>query len=56
MWVETPDDWIKHIRYCVKNPNFVKDMGHKMSEWVKEEYDLLKWNNVRKEVFKNLVK
>jgi processive 1,2-diacylglycerol beta-glucosyltransferase len=56
MWVETPDDWIKHIRYCVKNPNFVKDMGQKMSEWVKEEYDLLKWNNVRKEVFKNLLK
>ena len=56
MWVETPDDWVKHIRYCVKNPNFVKDMGQKMSEWVRKDYDLYKWSEVRKQVFKSVLK
>lgn len=56
MWVENQDDWIKHIRYCIKNPNFVKDMGQKMSEWVRKDFDLLKWNETRKQVIKSLVK
>jgi len=56
MWVETPDDWIKHIKYCIKNPNFVKEMGEKMSTWAREEYDLIKWNQTRKELFKSLMK
>ena len=55
MWVETPDDWIKHIRYCVKNPDFVKDQGLALSEWVKEEFDLLKWNVSRKQILKTLL-
>ena len=56
MWVDTPDDWIKHIRYCIKNPEFVKEQGQALSEWVKEEFDLLKWNETRKQVLKNLIK
>lgn len=56
MWVETPDDWIKHIKYCIKNPQFVKDQGAALAEWVKNDYDLLKWNVVRKQVLENLVK
>jgi glycosyltransferase involved in cell wall biosynthesis len=56
MWVDTPDDWVKHIRYCIKNPEFVKDQGAALAEWVKESYDLLKWNELRKQVLKSLVK
>ena len=56
MWVETPDDWIKHIKYCIKNPEHVKEMGQKLNKWVKEEYDLINWNRVRKQVIKSLLK
>jgi len=56
MWIETSNDWIKHIKYCIKNPEYVKDMGAKLSEWVREDYDLIKWNKTRKELFKSLIK
>lgn len=56
MWVEKPDQWIEWFKYCIKNPNYVKDQGAKLHEWMKEEYDLIKWNQVRKELFKSLMK
>lgn len=56
MWVESPNQWIEHIRYCIKNPEYVKDMGQKLHEWVIKEYDLLEWNKVRYELFKSLLK
>jgi glycosyltransferase involved in cell wall biosynthesis len=56
MWIDKPDDWIKHIKYCIKNPEYVKDMGEKMSGWVRDEYDLIKWNKTRQELFKSLIK
>lgn len=55
MWVNHPDDWIKYFRYCIKNPNFVKEQGHRLHEWVKDEYDLIKWNETRKQLFKSLM-
>jgi glycosyltransferase involved in cell wall biosynthesis len=56
MWVERPDDWLTHIKYCIKNPNYVKDMGEKLSTWVKESYDLLIWNETRKQLFKSILR
>lgn len=55
MWVENPGQWLEWFKYCVKNPEFVKDQGAKLNNWVKEEYDLLKWNETRKQVFKSLL-
>lgn len=54
--VHHQDDWIKHIRYCIKNPNFVEDQGQRLFEWVSESHDLIKWNIVRQQVFESLVK
>ena len=56
MWVEHPDDWLKYFRHCIKNPNYVKEQGQKLQDWMKEEYDLLKWNETRKQLFKSLIK
>jgi len=56
MWVERPDDWIDYVKYCLKNPGYVKEQGAKLAEWVWEEYDLIKWNEVRKQLINTLVK
>lgn len=56
MWIDKPDQWIEHIKYCIKNPNYVKDQGAKLQSWIKNEYDLLTWNQTRKELFKSLMK
>jgi hypothetical protein len=56
MYVETQDDWLKHIRFAVKNPDWLKDQGERLYEWTKEEYELTKWNITRRQVFESLVK
>lgn len=56
MWVEKPDDWLTHIRYCIKNPGFVKESGIHLANVVREKYNLLQWNEVRLELFKKLMK
>jgi len=56
MFVKTPDDWIKTMKFCVKNPNFVTDQGEKLYELTSDIYDLIKWNVTRKQVFESLVK
>jgi glycosyltransferase involved in cell wall biosynthesis len=55
MWVDNNDQWLEWFKYCIKNPNYVKEQGAKLNAWVSEEYDLLKWNQVRKELFKSLI-
>ncbi len=55
MWVENADDWIPYIKKCIREPNWVKDMGHTSAKWIKEMYDLKVWNETRKQVFANLV-
>jgi len=55
MLVNTPDDWIKYIKYCIKNPNFVTDAGEKLLNWTSDNYNLIKWNETRKQLFKSLI-
>jgi len=55
MFVEKPDDWIAYIRKCIKEPNFVQDMGYKLSDWIREEYSLITWNETRKQLYKSLM-
>lgn len=56
MWVERQDQWIEWFKYCIKNPNYVQDQGASLAAHVREEYDLLKWNETRMQVFKSLMK
>lgn len=56
MLVNTSDDWIKYIKYCIQNPNAVLDAGEKLFAWTSDKYDLFKWNDTRKQLFKTLVK
>lgn len=55
MWVEKPDDWMTHIKWCIKNPQKVKDMGKELGVYCREHYDLLKWNEVRYNVINSLL-
>lgn len=54
MLVRTQDDWIKYIKYCIKNPNFVQDQGQRLYDWTSDQFNLSKWNNVRKQLFTSL--
>jgi glycosyltransferase involved in cell wall biosynthesis len=55
MFVEKADDWIAYIRKCIKEPNFVQDMGYKLSDWVREDYSLTTWNETRKQLYSSLI-
>lgn len=55
MYVEHQDDWIKYIRKSIKESQWVKDMGELMANWVWEEYSLSRWNEVRKQLYSNLM-
>ena len=55
MWVEHADDWLTHIKWCIKNPIAVIDMGKQLMEYCKEYYDLITWNRTRKEVIESLI-
>lgn len=54
MWVEKSDDWIRHIKWCIKNPDKVKEMGKQLSEYCKDKYDLVKLNEVRYNILSTL--
>lgn len=54
LWVEYPDDWLKHIKWCIKNKAKLKDMGNQLMEYCKEHYDLLVWNETRKAIIDKL--
>lgn len=47
LWVYKPSDWLKHIRFCIKNPGWVKKAGLELREFVKEHYDLDEINQTR---------
>lgn len=55
MWVENQDQWIEYVRWCIRNPDKVKEMGEQLYNWVSEEHNLTLWNNTRKELFKSLI-
>ena len=53
MWVNS-NNWLDHIRFSIKNPQAVKDMGEQLAERVWKEYSLESWNIVRKQVLESL--
>ena len=49
-------DWSKYIKKLVNNPNMIKDMGERLYETVKDDYDLKNVTKNRAEWYKTLVK
>ena len=48
-------DWAKYIEKLQKNPNWVKDLGERLYETVKDKYDLRVVTKQRAEFYKSLV-
>ena len=48
-------DWSKYIKKLVNNPNLITDMGERLYETVKDEYDLRNVTKTRAEWYKTLV-
>jgi glycosyltransferase involved in cell wall biosynthesis len=48
--------WTGKINYCIKNPNFVRDIGEQLYNDVKDKYNLEKVTKKRFEIYKNLIK
>ena len=53
LWVEN-NNWLDHIRWCVKHPVQIKELGKQLGQYCREHYDLIKWNNIRYNVLKSL--
>ena len=49
LWVESPAQWLEHIKRCLKNPVQLIDMGKQLSEYCKKNYILQDWNKIRKD-------
>lgn len=54
MYLEGKDDLLYYIKKCVKEPEWRKEMGKKLAEWVSDEYDLDKWNLTRIQAMESL--
>jgi glycosyltransferase involved in cell wall biosynthesis len=48
--------WAKYLEKLIKNPNLVKDMGERLYETVKDQYDLNNVTKERAEFYKSLIK
>lgn len=55
MWAEESSDWLRYIRQCIKNPNWVTDQGKQLHEYMKERYSLDKINQQRYEILHSIV-
>ncbi len=48
-------DWAKYIKLLSNNPNFVKDLGERLYETVKDKYDLNNVTKDRAEFYKSII-
>lgn len=54
MSVSKPGEWLEHIRYCIKNPQYVKEQGELLYEWASKEFSLIDINKKRLQIFRSL--
>ncbi len=54
MWAEN-NNWIDHIRYCIKNPLWVKEQGELLADRIWKDYNLLTINDIRKQLLNRSV-
>lgn len=55
LWVDSQKDWFIHLNNLILNPDLRKKLGNELYEWAKEKYDLVKINERRAGIFKNLI-
>ena len=51
LWVNSQQDWFKHLNFLINDKQAREEMGNKLYEWAKEKYSLEKINTRRREVF-----
>lgn len=56
MFAKNAREWVYYLQYCVKNPNFVRERGKELGEYVRANYYLTKINEYRKQLFEHLIK
>lgn len=55
MWVERGDDWLRYIRFCIKNPNWTREQGRLLYNYIKTKYPFDEINKQRYEILRSLV-
>jgi glycosyltransferase involved in cell wall biosynthesis len=53
--VNNQSDWFTNIKKVVKDAIYRKEMGIANCEWCRENFNLIKVNNLRKQVFESLI-
>lgn len=54
--VKNHSDWSKYIKKLVDNPDMIKELGQRLYDTVKDEYDLNKVSDKRADFYKSLIK
>ena len=49
LWVNKPSDWIKHIKFITKNPDWIKPAGEALHKYISIRYDIRYWAKMRLE-------
>jgi len=50
------EDWIKNIKFCIKNPKAIQEMGKELAQEMKKRYDINPWAEQRYQLFIHLLK
>jgi hypothetical protein len=53
--VNSQADWFVNIKKCIKFANYRKDMGEANGEYCRQNYDLIKINKERKQIFESVL-
>ena len=54
--VKSHSDWSKFIKKLVEKPDMIKELGQRLYDTVKDEYDLNKVSDKRADFYKSLIK
>lgn len=55
LFVENGKDWVQHIRYCIKNPNWIEDKGNELYEYCNKHYNIKDLASLRYHQLKELL-
>lgn len=55
LWVEHSSDWLKHIRFCIKNPQWVTEAGSALQAHMSQHFNIVDWAAKRYEDLKTLL-
>lgn len=54
LWVNNQQDWFKHLKLLINEPDTRREMGEQLYAWAKEKYSIERHNATRKQAFSNL--